>query len=281
MNEQFDDEVWKTIDGFEDYEISNFGRCRSIDRTDANGKRKIKGKILTERYDTKGYVQYALRSNKKIYAKRAHRLVAEAFIPNPNNLPQINHKDENKLNNRVDNLEWCTSQYNNTYGTKIERFKESRKWYKPSPELMARIAEKNRGKKRSEEFKESHRDHPSNRPVKCVETNTVYRSMSEAARDFNIKYVSNIRESAGHKNRTAGGVHWEFVEKKIEKPFSLVVYVVVEDCNTDSATNEDNEEVKGKIIGVFKTKESAESAREEYKAEESKHMISVYEFEAR
>lgn len=79
------------------------------------------GKILKPVLNAYGYYKVTLSKNGKPYEKRINRLVAEAFIPNPNNLPCVNHKDENKLNNNVSNLEWCTYLYNNTYGTRIKR----------------------------------------------------------------------------------------------------------------------------------------------------------------
>lgn len=97
-------EEWKKISEF-DYEISNFGNLR---RLNSNKLRKIQT-------DKDGYNTITIWKNGKSYFKRINRLVAEAFIPNPNNLPIVNHKDENRKNNYVDNLEWCTVEYNNIY----------------------------------------------------------------------------------------------------------------------------------------------------------------------
>lgn len=87
-------------------------------------KNKKTGKILKGHLDKDGYLHVTLRLGLKKYKTPSiHRLVALAFISNPNNLPQVNHKDEDKLNNNVENLEWCTQQYNNAYGTHNERVK--------------------------------------------------------------------------------------------------------------------------------------------------------------
>ena len=113
-------ETWIDIKGYEHkYQVSNIGRVRAL-----NYRRTGLTKLINIR-DNKGYAEVALwkNSSRKLYM--VHRLVAEAFIPNPNNLPQVNHKDENKKNNQVDNLEWCTQAYNNIYGTRLERVRQS------------------------------------------------------------------------------------------------------------------------------------------------------------
>lgn len=125
------EEIWKPVKGFEGYyEVSNLGNVRSIDRivldTVRNCERLLKGKILTQRDNGSGYKIVMFCKEHKLYNKYVHRLVSEAFIPNPDNLPQINHKDEVKSNNCVDNLEWCTQLYNNEYGTKKKRWYETR-----------------------------------------------------------------------------------------------------------------------------------------------------------
>ena len=115
------EELWKDIEGYNGkYQISNKGRLKSFAQDSTNGKIKYGNKTLKGYYD---FVLYDDNGNKSTCA--VHRLVALAFIPNPNNYPQINHKDENKANNSVENLEWCTNDYNSHYGTKIQRTRES------------------------------------------------------------------------------------------------------------------------------------------------------------
>lgn len=111
------EEVWKSIDGYDGrYEISNFGRFKSY------AQDKTVGKIKYGSPQKKGYLAVSLQNNEghKV-TKKIHRLVAEAFIPNPDNLPQVNHKDEDKKNNHVNNLEWCDNTYNHNYGTRNNR----------------------------------------------------------------------------------------------------------------------------------------------------------------
>ena len=114
-------EEWKSIPGYEGlYEVSNLGRVRSLDRYDGRNHFR-KGKVLSLVKNTDGYLKVLLKCNTKCKTITVHRLVAQAFIPNPDNLPIINHKDEDKTNNRVENLEWCDNYYNLMYGTGNDR----------------------------------------------------------------------------------------------------------------------------------------------------------------
>ena len=115
-------ETWKNIKGYEGlYQISNKGRVKSL-----YNKNNKKEKILKpgERNE---YLCVSLYKNNKKNVYSIHRLVAQAFLPNPDNLPVVNHKDENKLNNNVENLEWCNYGYNINYGTRNERANIKRK----------------------------------------------------------------------------------------------------------------------------------------------------------
>lgn len=111
-------EQWKPIIGYEGYyEVSDLGRVRSIDRI--VGRRHCRGRVRKLTVDNNGhYLKVQLCRDGVIETKQVHRLVAEAFVVNPNDYPQVNHKDENKRNNTVDNLEWCTHTYNMNYGSK-------------------------------------------------------------------------------------------------------------------------------------------------------------------
>lgn len=118
-------EIWRAVDGLEGlYEVSNKGRIRSLDRieTQKNGvKRPRKGRIIIPALKKTGYLSIGFSIHCRVIYTSVHRVVAEAFIPNPHNYPCINHKDGNRQNNFVENLEWCTYQYNNTYNNRPQR----------------------------------------------------------------------------------------------------------------------------------------------------------------
>lgn len=169
-----------------------------------------------------------------------HRLVAQAFIPNSDNLPEVNHKDENKLNNCVDNLEWCTKAYNLSYNGLRERVEH--KWTKPvicvETRILyesIRIASKETGvlasmigtvcnKKRhtaggyhwkyaSDLTEPDMKFYISNeKSVKCIETGIIYNSMQEAGRKTGCRPDCISRVCRGN-GKTTGGFHWEYIEK--------------------------------------------------------------------
>jgi hypothetical protein len=113
-------EIWKDIDGYKGYyQISSFGHVKNI----------ITGNILKPSKSKSGYLHITLCYKKK-KDLLIHRLVALAFIPNPNKYRYVNHKDENKENNNVNNLEWCTVAYNNSYGTRLKKASMTNKFHR-------------------------------------------------------------------------------------------------------------------------------------------------------
>lgn len=120
------EEIWRDIEGYEGlYQVSNLGRVKSLDRIDRLGRRKP-GVILSYILHNYGYLLVNLYKEGKRKLFLVHRLVAHTFIPNPEGLPEINHKDEDKTNNLVDNLEYCDRKYNINYGTHTERMVQTR-----------------------------------------------------------------------------------------------------------------------------------------------------------
>lgn len=163
-------EEWKDVIGFEGaYQVSNLGRVRSLDRTveyinhGTPTKMKIFGRILKLTPDPEGYLQVGLKFGKKVKSTGVHRLVAQAFLPNPNNLPCVNHKDYQRDNNHVDNLEWCSVEYNNHYSENQDR----------RPHSMYVRCGKLAGKK-------------IGRKVKCIQTGQVFDTMSAAEKELGL-----------------------------------------------------------------------------------------------
>ena len=177
----FNEEEWRAIKDYEGlYEVSNLGRVRSLNY---NGTKRVQ--LLKPQDQGQGYLQVQLRKNKKRRSYRVHRLVAEAFIPNPNNLPCINHIDQNRSNNRVDNLEWCSYEYNNNYGSHNEKISNANS--------KALKGNQNGAKK-----------------VICVELDKEFNSMTKAAKFIGCKQP-NIT-AAIKRNGTCGGYHWKYKE---------------------------------------------------------------------
>ena len=118
-------EIFKDIEGFEGkYQVSNLGRIRSLNYR-MTGKPHIMKFGTDGEYDTVVFYVDGHRHMRKV-----HRVVAEAFIPNPLNLPQVNHLNEVKTDNRAENLEWCDNKYNSNYGTKNKRISLHNRWHK-------------------------------------------------------------------------------------------------------------------------------------------------------
>lgn len=127
-------EAWKNIEGSEIHQISNLGRVRSLNYSNTGKVVVLKTKLK------KRYAEIGLNSKGKRKSHLVHRLVAKAFIPNPNNYPCVNHKDENPFNNNVNNLEWCTVAYNNSYGSRLERMSNTKKGHEVSKETREKLS---------------------------------------------------------------------------------------------------------------------------------------------
>lgn len=159
---------WKVIEGFEDYKVSECGQVFSL-----------KTFTILKPYEKKNYLGVYLYKNRKRKFMMIHRLVAMAFIENPNNYPQINHKDENSKNNIVENLEWCSAKYNSNYGNHKDKIRQ-------------RMLTNNhfKGKQHTELSKQkmslAKKGKPSNRKRKVVIDGVEYDSITNAMLELKI-----------------------------------------------------------------------------------------------
>ena len=179
-------EEWRAVPGYEGlYEVSNKGNVRNVRRNT----------LLRLPKTNKGYIRVCLCKNGKIYGKFVHRLIAQAFLPNPDNLPQVNHLDEDKSNNCVDNLEWCDGKYNVNYGTRNIRAKETaikNGYYTglSKKEYMKEYREKN-----SEKNREYMREYREKNKEKIREYMREYREKNkEKIREQSREYMREYRK---------------------------------------------------------------------------------------
>lgn len=183
-------EIWKDIVGYEGlYQVSNLGRVKSLERKvkNKNGYRTVSDKILKQAKKTEGYLFVNLWKEGKQKIMKSHRLVAEAFLPNPENLPQVNHKDENPSNNNVSNLEFCTAKYNVNFGTRNKRA----------------------GISISKALTGVYNNIKKSKPVMCIETGIIYPSSMEVQRQFGFANGS-ISQCCNGKRQTCCGYHWKW-----------------------------------------------------------------------
>ena len=178
-------EVWKPIKGYEGiYEVSDLGRVRSLPRmlTDSKGRRHPVPMKILKMHDRKGYDSVTLQDMGRKTIMSVHRLVAMAFIPNPDNLPVINHRDENPKNNQVSNLEWCDISYNTRYGTGVERAQAKHVYHRKAVEQL----------------------------TKDGQHVATFKGVKEAARATGADASVIVRVCKG-RNETAGGYRWKYL----------------------------------------------------------------------
>lgn len=181
-------EIWKNIEGYPNYQVSNLGNVRNI-----NFNRTSKTKVLKSCIDGKGYQYVALYKDGKRKCSKVHRLVAQAFLPNPNNYKEVNHKDEDKTNNCVDNLEWCTTEYNVNYGTRTDRAIQH-------PNFKHRLGVLGK-------------DNPNSKPINQYNLDGSFIRSWDSTMDVQRKlcfYSSSIRACANGKRKTAYGFIWKY-----------------------------------------------------------------------
>ena len=172
-----ENEVWKDIPNYEGiYKVSNIGRIKMLERNivDSWGRKVHKKEHILKPRTGNRYYMIALYKNRKREDLLIHRIVAETFIPNPENKPFINHKDENCFNNSVENLMWCTQKENMNWGTAIDR--------------------------RSKKLR---------KPVICIELGMLFDGLLEAEKQTGAKRP-NICKCLKGIRETAGGYHWEY-----------------------------------------------------------------------
>ncbi len=193
------EEIWKDIEGYEGlYQVSNLGRVKSLERYQQNHSKlqKVEEKIKIIHIKSNGYQFVQLYKNNIMKNLHIHRLVAQAFIPNPDNKPQINHIDGNKLNNNVTNLEWCTNSENGKHAYKLGLNRYT--------------------KRRQDATIEANKKYKS-KPIDQLDLQGNYirtwLNAHEASRQLGIDRSTISQCCRGsRRNKTAGGYKWRFAE---------------------------------------------------------------------
>lgn len=189
-------EQWKDIAGFEGmYQVSDTGQVKSVDRYvvntgNASGLQHVSERILKQADNGSGYLFVALCNHQKYTPKLIHQLVAEAFLPNPEHKPTVNHKDGNKQNNNVSNLEWATMQEQITHARKLGLCKE---W---TDEMRARVSKASKARE--------------GKSVLCVTTGEIFQSMRDAEQAYGLG--SSTVSSSIYENRPTSGYVFKLVD---------------------------------------------------------------------
>lgn len=196
-------EIWKDVPGYEGlYQVSNLGRVKRLPLGKQWPYRRTHNNIRKQHIKN-GYYQVNLSKENEVKWICVHRLVALAFIPNPNNLPCINHRDENKLNNNIENLEWCTYSYNARYGTAKQRQLQAVKHSDPN----------NLRVQKNLETRAKNNQPNARRAILQLnlqgEVISRFRSMSEASR-ITGSALSDICNCCKGKRKTSNGFKWKY-----------------------------------------------------------------------
>lgn len=178
------EEIWKDIPGYEGYyEVSNFGRVRSVERTIPHNQkdggvilRRIRQRIIRFELTVYGYFIVRLHKYGVVRTILVHRLVAQLFIDNPENKPTVNHKDGNRTNNYVWNLEWCTQSENILHASRVLHTLTYR-----------------------------------GRPVRCIETGETFPSIRKAAEKYGVAGTNLGNAIRGKGQKRCAGYHWEYI----------------------------------------------------------------------
>lgn len=229
-------ELWADVLGFEGfYKVSPTGKILSCERIINNNGNNVylPAKIHNQRLNSKGYLTVVLSKNGHSGNFLSHRIVAEAFIPNPNKYDSVNHKNEIKTDNRVDNLEWCDRAYNNNYGTRNER-----------------ISKKHLGSKRSDSHIRNMIKAQRTKPCPVIQKDDKgsvikwFLTVADAIEQTGIQHI----HSAIYRNGKSGGFYWERISYDCLRALAAIndemlmnQWYVVYDGNEEEMTFVENE----------------------------------------